>query len=170
MLFELIYKVGHHLMYMITYITHIIVFWLVLLFWKSFFSYVCIKSYICVKIISSSLGTVRILLGWTALVAHMVIVFQVPVHQTLKDLLILRAELQKKVEELKRESSSQSLFFSSEHSPPPLMPQEPRCISPFRQHMPQILHEDLSKFYVSLISTFLHLCENNLVKQNDFVK
>ncbi|XP_072232774.1 phosphatidylinositol-3,5-bisphosphate 3-phosphatase MTMR2-like isoform X1 [Leuresthes tenuis] len=44
---------------------------------------------------------------------------QVPVHQTLKDLLILRAELQKKVEELRRESPSQSLFFSSEHSPAP---------------------------------------------------
>ncbi|XP_041840776.1 myotubularin-related protein 1a isoform X2 [Melanotaenia boesemani] len=44
---------------------------------------------------------------------------QVPVHQTLKDLLILRAELQRKVEELKRQASSHSPSFSSEPSPSP---------------------------------------------------
>uniref|UniRef100_A0A3B4FUI8 phosphatidylinositol-3,5-bisphosphate 3-phosphatase n=1 Tax=Pundamilia nyererei TaxID=303518 RepID=A0A3B4FUI8_9CICH len=42
---------------------------------------------------------------------------QVPVHQTLKDLLILRAELQRRVEELQREASSHSLSSSSDHSP-----------------------------------------------------
>uniref|UniRef100_A0A8C4F8D7 phosphatidylinositol-3,5-bisphosphate 3-phosphatase n=1 Tax=Dicentrarchus labrax TaxID=13489 RepID=A0A8C4F8D7_DICLA len=42
---------------------------------------------------------------------------QVPVHQTLKELLILRAELQRRVEELQREASSHSLSSSSEHSP-----------------------------------------------------
>uniref|UniRef100_A0A673AX06 phosphatidylinositol-3,5-bisphosphate 3-phosphatase n=1 Tax=Sphaeramia orbicularis TaxID=375764 RepID=A0A673AX06_9TELE len=43
---------------------------------------------------------------------------QVPVHQTLKDLLFLRAELQRRVEELQREASSHSLS-SSDHSPSP---------------------------------------------------
>uniref|UniRef100_A0A3Q3KGU4 phosphatidylinositol-3,5-bisphosphate 3-phosphatase n=1 Tax=Mastacembelus armatus TaxID=205130 RepID=A0A3Q3KGU4_9TELE len=42
---------------------------------------------------------------------------QVPVHQTLKELLILRAELQRKVEELQKEAFSQSPSSSSEHSP-----------------------------------------------------
>ncbi|XP_053715573.1 myotubularin-related protein 1a isoform X2 [Synchiropus splendidus] len=42
---------------------------------------------------------------------------QMPVHQTLKDLLFLRAELQRRVEELQREASSHSLS-SPEHSPP----------------------------------------------------
>uniref|UniRef100_UPI0037E965B4 myotubularin-related protein 1a isoform X2 n=1 Tax=Semicossyphus pulcher TaxID=241346 RepID=UPI0037E965B4 len=43
---------------------------------------------------------------------------QVPVHQNLKELLVLRAELQRRVEELQREaSSSHSLSSSSEHSP-----------------------------------------------------
>lgn len=46
-------------------------------------------------------------------------VFQVPVHQTLKELLILRAELQRRVEELQREASSHSLSSSSEHSHSP---------------------------------------------------
>ncbi|XP_024143929.1 myotubularin-related protein 1a isoform X2 [Oryzias melastigma] len=44
---------------------------------------------------------------------------QVPVHQTLKELLILRAELQRKVEELRREVSARSPSFSSEHSASP---------------------------------------------------
>ncbi|KAM6909476.1 phosphatidylinositol-3,5-bisphosphate 3-phosphatase MTMR2-like [Xenentodon cancila] len=44
---------------------------------------------------------------------------QVPVHQTLKELLILRAELQRRVEDLQREASSHSPSFSSEHSPSP---------------------------------------------------
>ncbi|XP_061566661.1 myotubularin-related protein 1a isoform X2 [Cololabis saira] len=44
---------------------------------------------------------------------------QVPVHQTLKELLILRAELQRRVEDLQREVSSRSPSFSSEHSPSP---------------------------------------------------
>uniref|UniRef100_A0A7N6BZ09 phosphatidylinositol-3,5-bisphosphate 3-phosphatase n=1 Tax=Anabas testudineus TaxID=64144 RepID=A0A7N6BZ09_ANATE len=43
---------------------------------------------------------------------------QVPVHQTLKELLILRAELQRRVEELQKEAFSHSLS-SSEHSPSP---------------------------------------------------
>ncbi|KAK2852116.1 hypothetical protein Q5P01_008392 [Channa striata] len=43
---------------------------------------------------------------------------QVPVHQTLKDLLILRAELQRRVEELQKEAFSHSLSSSSEHSSP----------------------------------------------------
>uniref|UniRef100_A0A8C9ZT32 Myotubularin related protein 1a n=1 Tax=Sander lucioperca TaxID=283035 RepID=A0A8C9ZT32_SANLU len=42
---------------------------------------------------------------------------QVPVHQTLKELLILRAELQRRVEELQRDATSHSLSSSSEHSP-----------------------------------------------------
>ncbi|XP_067381018.1 myotubularin-related protein 1a isoform X3 [Channa argus] len=42
---------------------------------------------------------------------------QVPVHQTLKELLILRAELQRRVEELQKEAFSQALS-SSEHSSP----------------------------------------------------
>ncbi|XP_065806196.1 myotubularin-related protein 1a isoform X3 [Labrus bergylta] len=43
---------------------------------------------------------------------------QVPVHQSLKELLTLRAELQRRVEELQREaSSSHSLSSSSSHSP-----------------------------------------------------
>uniref|UniRef100_A0AAQ5ZY01 Phosphatidylinositol-3,5-bisphosphate 3-phosphatase n=1 Tax=Amphiprion ocellaris TaxID=80972 RepID=A0AAQ5ZY01_AMPOC len=44
---------------------------------------------------------------------------QVPVHQTLKEMLILRAELQRRVEELQREASSHSLSSSSEHSSSP---------------------------------------------------
>lgn len=45
---------------------------------------------------------------------------QVPVHQNLKELLILRAELQRRVEELQREApSSHSLSSSSSHSPSP---------------------------------------------------
>ncbi|XP_060888088.1 myotubularin-related protein 1a isoform X4 [Labrus mixtus] len=45
---------------------------------------------------------------------------QVPVHQSLKELLTLRAELQRRVEELQREaSSSHSLSSSSSHSPSP---------------------------------------------------
>ncbi|XP_056298404.1 myotubularin-related protein 1a isoform X2 [Pseudoliparis swirei] len=40
---------------------------------------------------------------------------QVPVHQTLKELLFLRAELQRRVEDLQREATSRSSF--SEHSP-----------------------------------------------------
>ncbi|KAM9717947.1 phosphatidylinositol-3,5-bisphosphate 3-phosphatase MTMR2-like isoform 3-T3 [Menidia menidia] len=44
---------------------------------------------------------------------------QVPVHQALKELLLLRAELQRKVEELRRETSSHSPFLSSEHSSSP---------------------------------------------------
>uniref|UniRef100_A0A3P9KVT3 phosphatidylinositol-3,5-bisphosphate 3-phosphatase n=1 Tax=Oryzias latipes TaxID=8090 RepID=A0A3P9KVT3_ORYLA len=44
---------------------------------------------------------------------------QVPVHQTLKELLILRAELQRKVEELRREVSARSPSFSSEHAASP---------------------------------------------------
>uniref|UniRef100_A0A3B5BIC2 phosphatidylinositol-3,5-bisphosphate 3-phosphatase n=1 Tax=Stegastes partitus TaxID=144197 RepID=A0A3B5BIC2_9TELE len=44
---------------------------------------------------------------------------QVPVHQTLKEMLILRAELQRRVEELQREATSHSLSSSSEHSPSP---------------------------------------------------
>ncbi|XP_053485016.1 myotubularin-related protein 1a isoform X3 [Ictalurus furcatus] len=44
---------------------------------------------------------------------------QVPVHQNLKELLFLRAELQKKVEELQREAtSSRSISSSSEHTSP----------------------------------------------------
>uniref|UniRef100_A0A3B4TLY9 phosphatidylinositol-3,5-bisphosphate 3-phosphatase n=1 Tax=Seriola dumerili TaxID=41447 RepID=A0A3B4TLY9_SERDU len=46
-------------------------------------------------------------------------VFQVPVHQTLKELLILRAELQRRVDELQKETTSHSLSSSSEHSPSP---------------------------------------------------
>uniref|UniRef100_A0A1A8P4E8 phosphatidylinositol-3,5-bisphosphate 3-phosphatase n=1 Tax=Nothobranchius pienaari TaxID=704102 RepID=A0A1A8P4E8_9TELE len=42
---------------------------------------------------------------------------QVPVHQTLKDLLILRAELQKKVEELKREPPSNTHLSPLNSSP-----------------------------------------------------
>ncbi|XP_037614266.1 myotubularin-related protein 1a isoform X4 [Sebastes umbrosus] len=42
---------------------------------------------------------------------------QVPVHQTLKELLFLRAELQRRVEELQRDATSNSLSSSSEHSP-----------------------------------------------------
>ncbi|XP_061768319.1 myotubularin-related protein 1-like isoform X5 [Nerophis ophidion] len=42
---------------------------------------------------------------------------QVPVHQTLKDLLFLRAELQRRVEDLQRETSTHSLSPASEHSP-----------------------------------------------------
>ncbi|KAM6949446.1 myotubularin-related protein 1a [Aplochiton taeniatus] len=45
---------------------------------------------------------------------------QMPVHQNLKELLFLRAELQRKVEELQREaSSSRSLSSSSEHTSSP---------------------------------------------------
>nr|XP_020450595.1 myotubularin-related protein 1-like isoform X7 [Monopterus albus] len=46
---------------------------------------------------------------------------QVPVHQTLKELLILKAELQRKVEELQKEaySHSHSQSSSSDHSPSP---------------------------------------------------
>ncbi|KAI4892368.1 hypothetical protein NFI96_023304 [Prochilodus magdalenae] len=45
---------------------------------------------------------------------------QMPVHQNLKELLFLRAELQKKVEELQREaSSSRSISSSSEHTSSP---------------------------------------------------
>lgn len=54
---------------------------------------------------------------WTA--AHALVVFQVPVHDTLKELLTLRAELQRRVEELQREASRHSPSFSSEHSPSP---------------------------------------------------
>lgn len=46
------------------------------------------------------------------------LVLQVPVHQTLKELLFLRAELQRRVEELQREASIHSLS-SSEHTPSP---------------------------------------------------
>ncbi|XP_061920963.1 myotubularin-related protein 2-like isoform X1 [Entelurus aequoreus] len=42
---------------------------------------------------------------------------QVPVHQTLKDLLFLRAELQRRVEDLQRETSTHSRSPASEHSP-----------------------------------------------------
>uniref|UniRef100_A0AAQ4RP36 phosphatidylinositol-3,5-bisphosphate 3-phosphatase n=1 Tax=Gasterosteus aculeatus aculeatus TaxID=481459 RepID=A0AAQ4RP36_GASAC len=42
---------------------------------------------------------------------------QVPVHQTLKELLFLRAELQRRVEELKRDATSRSSSSFSEHSP-----------------------------------------------------
>ncbi|XP_051960560.1 myotubularin-related protein 1b isoform X1 [Xyrauchen texanus] len=43
---------------------------------------------------------------------------QVPVHQSLKELLVLKSELQKRVEELKRDAaSSRSLSSSSEHEP-----------------------------------------------------
>ncbi|XP_026990157.1 myotubularin-related protein 1a isoform X3 [Tachysurus fulvidraco] len=41
---------------------------------------------------------------------------QVPVHQNLKELLFLRSELQKKVEELQREATSRSVSSSSEHA------------------------------------------------------
>ena len=51
--------------------------------------------------------------------ADALVVFQVPVHATLKELLILRAELQRRVEELQREASARSPSFSSEHSPSP---------------------------------------------------
>ncbi|XP_076001666.1 myotubularin-related protein 1a isoform X2 [Genypterus blacodes] len=45
---------------------------------------------------------------------------QMPVQQTLKELLMLRAELQRRVEELKRETaSSHSLSSSPDHSPSP---------------------------------------------------
>ncbi|XP_026871374.2 myotubularin-related protein 1a isoform X4 [Electrophorus electricus] len=45
---------------------------------------------------------------------------QMPVHQSLKELLFLRAELQKRVEELQREtSSSRSISSSSEHASSP---------------------------------------------------
>ncbi|KAF3836713.1 hypothetical protein F7725_004177 [Dissostichus mawsoni] len=42
---------------------------------------------------------------------------QVPVHQTLKELLLLRGELQRRVDELQRDATSHSLTSSSEHSP-----------------------------------------------------
>ncbi|XP_031706836.1 myotubularin-related protein 1a [Anarrhichthys ocellatus] len=42
---------------------------------------------------------------------------QVPVHQTLKELLFLRAELQRSVEELQRDATSRSSSSFSEHSP-----------------------------------------------------
>uniref|UniRef100_A0A8C3G7Z0 phosphatidylinositol-3,5-bisphosphate 3-phosphatase n=1 Tax=Cyclopterus lumpus TaxID=8103 RepID=A0A8C3G7Z0_CYCLU len=42
---------------------------------------------------------------------------QVPVHQTLKELLFLRAELQRRVEDLQREATSRSSSSFSEHSP-----------------------------------------------------
>ncbi|KAM6894808.1 myotubularin-related protein 1a isoform 2-T2 [Lycodopsis pacificus] len=42
---------------------------------------------------------------------------QVPVHQTLKELLFLRAELQRRVEELQRDATSRSSSSFSEHSP-----------------------------------------------------
>ncbi|XP_074518365.1 myotubularin-related protein 1a isoform X2 [Halichoeres trimaculatus] len=42
---------------------------------------------------------------------------QVPIHQSLKEMLILRAELQRRVEELQRETTSHSLSSSSDHSP-----------------------------------------------------
>ncbi|XP_039531879.1 myotubularin-related protein 1b isoform X1 [Pimephales promelas] len=46
---------------------------------------------------------------------------QVPVHQSLKELLVLKSELQKKVEELKRDAaSSHSFFSSSEHEGVPM--------------------------------------------------
>ncbi|KAK2873056.1 hypothetical protein Q8A67_022953 [Cirrhinus molitorella] len=46
---------------------------------------------------------------------------QVPVHQSLKDLLVLKSELQKKVDELKRDAaSSHSLSSSSEHEGMPM--------------------------------------------------
>uniref|UniRef100_A0A8C9SEE1 phosphatidylinositol-3,5-bisphosphate 3-phosphatase n=1 Tax=Scleropages formosus TaxID=113540 RepID=A0A8C9SEE1_SCLFO len=45
---------------------------------------------------------------------------QMPVHQHLKELLVLRTELQKKVEELQRDvASSRSISSSSEHGPSP---------------------------------------------------
>uniref|UniRef100_A0A667XIF4 Myotubularin related protein 1a n=1 Tax=Myripristis murdjan TaxID=586833 RepID=A0A667XIF4_9TELE len=44
---------------------------------------------------------------------------QMPVHQTLKELLILRAELQRKVDELQREASSSHSLSSSEHTSSP---------------------------------------------------
>ncbi|KAG7280418.1 hypothetical protein CRUP_028158 [Coryphaenoides rupestris] len=44
---------------------------------------------------------------------------QMPVQQALKDLLYLKAELQRKVEELQKETSSHSLSSSSEHAPSP---------------------------------------------------
>lgn len=44
---------------------------------------------------------------------------QMPVHQNLKELLFLRAELQRKVEELQREASSRSLSSSSDHTSSP---------------------------------------------------
>ncbi|XP_026090095.1 myotubularin-related protein 1b isoform X3 [Carassius auratus] len=46
---------------------------------------------------------------------------QVPVHQSLKELLVLKSELQKRVDELKRDAaSSQSLSSSSEHEGMPM--------------------------------------------------
>uniref|UniRef100_A0A673HUU7 phosphatidylinositol-3,5-bisphosphate 3-phosphatase n=1 Tax=Sinocyclocheilus rhinocerous TaxID=307959 RepID=A0A673HUU7_9TELE len=46
---------------------------------------------------------------------------QVPVHQSLKELLVLKSELQKRVDELKRDAaSSQSLSSSSEHEGMPI--------------------------------------------------
>uniref|UniRef100_A0A8C2HFY4 phosphatidylinositol-3,5-bisphosphate 3-phosphatase n=1 Tax=Cyprinus carpio TaxID=7962 RepID=A0A8C2HFY4_CYPCA len=46
---------------------------------------------------------------------------QVPVHQSLKDLLVLKSELQKRVDELKRDAaSSHSLSSSSEHEGMPM--------------------------------------------------
>ncbi|XP_057216293.1 myotubularin-related protein 1b isoform X3 [Triplophysa rosa] len=45
---------------------------------------------------------------------------QVPVHQSLKELLVLRSELQKRVEELKRDAASHSLSSSSEHEGMPM--------------------------------------------------
>uniref|UniRef100_A0A8C6U891 phosphatidylinositol-3,5-bisphosphate 3-phosphatase n=1 Tax=Neogobius melanostomus TaxID=47308 RepID=A0A8C6U891_9GOBI len=42
---------------------------------------------------------------------------QVPVHQSLKELLFVRAELQRRLEELQKEAASHSLSSSSEHSP-----------------------------------------------------
>lgn len=44
---------------------------------------------------------------------------QVPVHQSLKELLFVRAELQRRLEELQKEAVSHSLSSSSEHSPSP---------------------------------------------------
>uniref|UniRef100_UPI003AB02F1B phosphatidylinositol-3,5-bisphosphate 3-phosphatase MTMR2-like isoform X1 n=1 Tax=Centroberyx gerrardi TaxID=166262 RepID=UPI003AB02F1B len=44
---------------------------------------------------------------------------QMPVHQTLKELLVLRAELQRKVEELQRETSASHSLSSSEHTSSP---------------------------------------------------
>ncbi|CAL1590756.1 unnamed protein product [Knipowitschia caucasica] len=42
---------------------------------------------------------------------------QVPVHQTLKELLFVRAELQRRLDELQKEAAAQSVSSSSEHSP-----------------------------------------------------
>lgn len=44
---------------------------------------------------------------------------QVPVHQSLKELLFVRAELQRRLEELQKEAAARSHSSSSEHSPSP---------------------------------------------------